>query len=120
MSKPFSQSMTRRQALELLGLTAAVTALPRNVFGQAPTFPKGAIIRTILKDYEPEELAGGAHAVSRTHAARDGLQREIFRSISGRSSSPGIAAGPRIGAAAAPRAVVLLPPGRISCTTSNA
>ena len=25
-----------------------------------PTFPKGAVIRTILKDYAPEELAGGA------------------------------------------------------------
>jgi phosphotriesterase-related protein len=52
--------MTRRQALELLGITAAVSALPQHVFGQAPTFPKGAIIRTILKDYAPEELAGGA------------------------------------------------------------
>jgi len=27
---------------------------------QAPKFPQGAIIRTILKDYAPEELAGGA------------------------------------------------------------
>jgi len=26
----------------------------------APTFPKGAVIRTILKDYAPDELAGGA------------------------------------------------------------
>jgi predicted metal-dependent phosphotriesterase family hydrolase len=32
------------------------------VFAQTrtPTFPKGAIIRTLLKDYAPEELAGGA------------------------------------------------------------
>ena len=29
-------------------------------FGQAPTFPKGAIIRAIQKDFLPEELAGGA------------------------------------------------------------
>jgi phosphotriesterase-related protein len=29
-------------------------------FGQTPAFPRGAIIRTILKDYDPEELAGGA------------------------------------------------------------
>ena len=35
-----------------IGATAA--------FGQEPTFPKGAIIRTILKDYAPEDLAGGA------------------------------------------------------------
>ena len=25
-----------------------------------PAFPKGAIIRTLFKDYAPEELAGGA------------------------------------------------------------
>jgi phosphotriesterase-related protein len=30
------------------------------MFGQAPAFPKGAIIRTLLKDYAPEELASGA------------------------------------------------------------
>jgi hypothetical protein len=34
--------------------------LPSSLFAQAPVFPKGAIIRTILKDYAPEELAGGA------------------------------------------------------------
>ncbi len=35
-------------------------AVSRDVFAQEPTFPKGAIIRTLLKDYAPEELAGGA------------------------------------------------------------
>ena len=30
------------------------------VSAAAPTFPRGAVIRTILKDYAPEELAGGA------------------------------------------------------------
>jgi phosphotriesterase-related protein len=39
---------------------AAAAAIPRAAFAQAPVFPKGAIIRTILKDYAPEELAGGA------------------------------------------------------------
>jgi len=47
--------LTRRQALEALGIGAAIP-----LFAQAPTFPKGAIIRTLLKDYAPEELAGGA------------------------------------------------------------
>src|SRR6187399_52807 len=55
MSNLLVQRMTRRQALGALGAGAAVSA-----FAQAPTFPKGAIIRTILKDYAPEELAGGA------------------------------------------------------------
>src|SRR5262245_26909958 len=60
MSKLLSQSLTRRQALEMLGLSAAGAALPKSVFAQTPTFPKGAVIRTILKDYAPEDLAGGA------------------------------------------------------------
>src|SRR3954468_10986974 len=48
--------------LKALGAGAAAAALPRVAFAQstAPVFPKGAIIRTILKDYAPEELAGGA------------------------------------------------------------
>jgi phosphotriesterase-related protein len=50
---------TRREALEMLGLGVAGAALP-GVASAAPTFPKGAVIRTILKDYAPEELAGGA------------------------------------------------------------
>jgi phosphotriesterase-related protein len=39
---------------------AAAVALPRFASAATPTFPKGAIIRTILKDYAPEELTGGA------------------------------------------------------------
>src|SRR4029434_8133420 len=56
-----SQTMTRREALGMLGIAAAGAALcPLAAFGQTPAFPRGAIIRTILKDYDPEELAGGA------------------------------------------------------------
>jgi predicted metal-dependent phosphotriesterase family hydrolase len=60
MSKFLTQRFTRRQALEALGIAAAAAAIPRGVFAQEPIFPKGAIIRTILRDYAPEELAGGA------------------------------------------------------------
>ena len=60
MSKLLSQGMTRRQALETLGIAAGAVLLPSGTFGQTPAFPKGAIIRTILKDYAPEEFAGGA------------------------------------------------------------
>src|SRR5215475_9886785 len=47
--------LTRREALGTLGLAALVT---RTAIA-APSFPKGAIIRTLLKDYNPEDLAGG-------------------------------------------------------------
>ena len=60
MSKLISQRLTRRQALEALGIGAAAAALPKGAFAQTPEFPKGAVIRTLLKDYAPEELAGGA------------------------------------------------------------
>jgi len=60
MANLLPQRLNRRQALEVLGVGAIATALPKGLFGQATAFPKGAIIRTILKDYAPEELAGGA------------------------------------------------------------
>ena len=60
MQKFLTPSMNRRQALEMLGIGAAAAAIPTKLFAQEPTFPKGAIIRTVLKDYAPEELAGGA------------------------------------------------------------
>jgi phosphotriesterase-related protein len=60
MSKFLTQRVTRRRALEVLGIGAAAVALPRGVFAQEPTFPQGAIIRTLLKDYAPGDLAGGA------------------------------------------------------------
>ena len=60
MSKRLTQNVTRRQVLEAMGIGAAAAALPNGLFAQEPTFPKGAIIRTLLKDYAPEDLAGGA------------------------------------------------------------
>jgi phosphotriesterase-related protein len=60
MSKFLPPRLTRRQALEALGIGAGAAAVPSRVFAQDPVFPKGAIIRTLLKDYAPQELAGGA------------------------------------------------------------
>ena len=51
---------TRREALRIVGGAAAAAALPLKVAAQAPAFPKGAVIRTLFKDFPPEELAGGA------------------------------------------------------------
>jgi phosphotriesterase-related protein len=55
-----SRGWTRREALSILGMGVAAAALPEFASAAQPTFPKGAIIRTILKDYAPDELAGGA------------------------------------------------------------
>src|SRR5262245_43895188 len=55
-----SSGWTRREALGLLGMGAVAAALPDFAAAAAPTFPRGAIIRTILKDYAPDELGGGA------------------------------------------------------------
>src|SRR5579883_2647585 len=52
--------ISRRQALEILGFGAMAAALPTSAGAQGPAFPKGAIIRTLLKDVAPEELGGGA------------------------------------------------------------
>ena len=52
--------LTRRDALQLMGGAAAAATFDGSAFAQAPAFPKGAVIRTLFKDYAPEELAGGA------------------------------------------------------------
>ncbi len=60
MERQTDTAPSRRQALSFFAAGAAATALPSLAMAQAPTFPKGAVIRTVLKDYAPEELAGGA------------------------------------------------------------
>lgn len=65
--------LTRREALNLLGVGTGLgllTGLPKDILAaesqarftsaQTVTFPLGAIIRTILRDVPPEELAAGA------------------------------------------------------------
>jgi phosphotriesterase-related protein len=62
MSSSKSRELTRREALELLTSLGAAAAMPARASAQTPAaaFPRGAIIRTLFKDYAPEELAGGA------------------------------------------------------------
>ena len=50
---------TRREALGTLGAGLATAALPHVACAQ-PSFVEGAVIRTILRDYTPGELGGGA------------------------------------------------------------
>jgi phosphotriesterase-related protein len=53
-----SSGLTRRDALSLLGIGAAMAAGPRIGFGADPTFANGAIIRTVLKDIPPSQITG--------------------------------------------------------------
>jgi predicted metal-dependent phosphotriesterase family hydrolase len=54
------RTITRRKLLKFFGISAAASAFPFLSFGQTRAFPEGAVIRTMLRDYAPEELAGGA------------------------------------------------------------
>jgi phosphotriesterase-related protein len=54
-----SRRFSRRQAVTILG-GAAAAAAAKIASAAPPVFQKGAIIRTVLKDYPPEEFAGGA------------------------------------------------------------
>src|SRR6516164_1155194 len=60
MSKVLAPQFNRRQALEVLGIGSAAAVVSRSLLAQEPAFGKGAIIRALLKDYAPEELASGA------------------------------------------------------------
>jgi len=100
--------VNRREALELLGMSAAAAVLPRTVLAQAPTFPKGAIIRTILKDYAPEDLAGGATLFhEHMQLAPDFMPRfqaatAAARAANGLPPTPARGGGPGRGGPAAP------------------
>ena len=95
-----TQPVTRRQALELLGMSAAAVALPSIASAQAPVFPKGAIIRTILKDYAPEDLAGGAtlfhehFQLAPDFNAKFGAATAAVRAANGLPPAPARGAGP--------------------------
>ena len=104
--------MTRRRALELLGTSAAAAAVSGPVFGQPaatpPAFPKGSIIRTILRDYAPEELAGGATLfhehmqLAPDFGAKFGAATAAARAANGLPPAPARGGGAGGGSAARP------------------
>ena len=53
-----SGGWTRREALGMLGMGVAAAALPGTSSAAELTFAKGAVIRTVLKDYPPDAFAG--------------------------------------------------------------
>ena len=69
---------TRRQALGVLGAGALAAAVP-NPAAAEPGFPPGAVIRTILKDYAPSELVGGATLFHEHMSLRDGFMVDWLR-----------------------------------------
>ena len=77
MDKP---KTTRREALRLLGASVTAAALPRLATAAGPDFPPGAVIRTILKDYAPSALAGGATLFHEHMSLRDGFMVDWLRS----------------------------------------
>ena len=99
MPEPRLSHMSRRSALELMAMSAAAAAFSTPAFAE-PTFLKGAIIRTLLKDYAPEELAGGATlfhehlSLSPDFGARFGAAAAAARAANGLPPLPGRAAGP--------------------------
>src|ERR1700724_3202154 len=54
------RAWTRREFLEFASIGAAATVLPQRSPAAVTTFPKGAVIRTVLKDYAPDDLAGNS------------------------------------------------------------
>jgi len=54
------RAWTRRDVLEFASIGVAATVFPQPSPAAVPTFPKGAVIRTVLKDYAPDELAASA------------------------------------------------------------
>ncbi len=114
--------MTRRQALELLSLTAGVCAAPLSASAQGVAFPRGAIIRTLFKDMAPEELAGGATSfhehlsLPADFSARFSAATAATRTANGAAAATGQGGGgrqagpPAAGAAPAPGARAGGPP----------
>lgn len=66
---------SRRQMLSLLGASVATAAFTGPLRAQ-PTFPNGAVIRTLFKDYQPQELIGGATLFHEHMSLREGFLDE--------------------------------------------
>lgn len=73
-----SAGRTRREALGVLGAGVAAAALSGPAAAQ-PAFPKGAVIRTLLRDFAPEELSGGATLFHEHMSLRNGFLADWVR-----------------------------------------
>jgi phosphotriesterase-related protein len=73
-----SGGTTRRETLHLLGMGVAAAAMAPATLA-APPYPNGAVIRTLLKDFAPEDLAGGATLFHEHMSMRDGFMVDWMR-----------------------------------------
>ena len=126
MSTFLSRGLTRRRALEVLGVGAVSAAIPRGAFAQEPTFPKGAIIRTILKDYAPEDLSGGATLfhehmqLAPDFNAKFAAATAAARAANGLPPAPGRGGGGGGRAGAAPGPDIMRDPDLMAMEVKNA
>ncbi|MEO8256914.1 MAG: amidohydrolase family protein [Acidobacteriota bacterium] len=93
------RGFTRREALELLAIGAAAAAVPAGALAQTPAFPKGAVIRTILKDYAPEELAGGPTLFHEHMSLAPDFMARFSAATAATRAANGLPAGARAGGA---------------------
>jgi phosphotriesterase-related protein len=70
-------ALGRREALGLIG--AAALAAPLVARAAEPAFPPGAVIRTLFKDYAPQELAGTATLFHEHMSLRDNFMVDWIR-----------------------------------------
>lgn len=106
--------LTRRDALQIVGLGAVAMAIaPTAIRAQTPAFPKGAVIRTLFKDYPPEELAGGA-TLFHEHLSLGEDFSERFR-----AASQAVLAAQGISVPATGTVRRLRRPDRTRCATSS-
>ena len=75
-------TLNRRKALQFVAAATVIAAMrPASVLAQTPAFVKGAVIRTLFRDYAPEELAGGA-TLFHEHLSLGADFNERFRAAS--------------------------------------
>lgn len=74
-----TRAPSRREALGLMAAGALTTSLAAPSRAAEPEFPPGAVIRTLLKDYAPSELAGGATLFHEHMSTRDGFMTDWLR-----------------------------------------
>ncbi|HUR32880.1 MAG TPA: amidohydrolase family protein [Vicinamibacterales bacterium] len=118
-----SRSWTRREALGILGMSMAAASLPEFASAAAPVFPRGAVIRTVLKDYAPDDLAGGATLFHEHMSFADnfmtrwgGYAADTRRENALPGAPPPGGAGPGAGRAGPPAAAPPPPPSTPSGT----